>query len=101
MLEQQIKEIVGEVSKTKEFKELIQAKAVLEKNAALKKTVEEFFMESDQKKTREQKAELDAKYKQMLKVPEIAGYFTAGRNFDMVVIRLHHLLDELIEQQLE
>ncbi|SDF02541.1 YlbF family regulator [Sporolituus thermophilus] len=106
MLENKAKEIVEELKKTNEFKALKQAKDTLERNSQLKRRVEQFSLDHAKAYQRTDGGgkfpieELERRFNELMQVPEIAAYFKAGQKFDNVVMKLHELIDELLEQAL-
>lgn len=107
MIEKKAREIIEELKITNEFRVLKKAKDNLERNSQLKKLVDQFFQNNAEAYKRSdargkaQKEEFKRKFDEMMQIPEIAGYFNAGRKFDYAVMQLHQLIDRLIEQALE
>lgn len=107
MFEKKLREIVEELKNTNEFYVLKKAKDNLDRNSQLKRRVDQFSHDHAEICRRPdgggklQKEELERKFDEMMRVPEIAAYVKAGQKFDDVVTHLHQLIDELIDQALE
>lgn len=107
MFEKKVREVVEELKNTKEFNVLKKAKNNLDRNSQLKRRVEQFSHDHAEICRRPdgggklQQEELERKFDEMMRVPEIATYVKAGQKFDDMVTHLHQLIDELIDQALE
>lgn len=107
MFEKKAREIVEELKNTNEFNVLKKAKDNLDRNSQLKRRVDQFSHDHAEMCGRPdgvgklQKEELERKFDEMMRVPEIAAYVKAGQKFDDAVTHLHQFIDELIDQALE
>ena len=101
MLEAKLRELVELLVNTEEFSVLKLARANLEKNVAAGTRVEQYFRDAASRPSGGPKhEEAGRQFEQLMLVPEIAAYFTAGRKFERMMLEIHHRLNWMIDREL-
>jgi hypothetical protein len=107
MLTQKVREVVEELKNSKEYKKWKQAMANLEGDRQLKLEVERFLAESAELcqqsggGTGARRREMDETFNTLIQIPAAAAYFKAGQEFDLQVMQMYQMLDDLIAQALK
>jgi cell fate (sporulation/competence/biofilm development) regulator YlbF (YheA/YmcA/DUF963 family) len=108
-LSEKTRELAETIKLTKEFNELKQAKAYIDKNTSLKNEVEEFSkmqlqLYSGKLSSREvetKAAELNKTYTSMSKIPEIDRYLKATKQFNDIMTNVYKSINEYISMNLK
>lgn len=103
MLQNKVREIVTNLTASEEFQKLKEARRRIEKNSLLKNKMDQYFhanAEAYGNPAGHSENSMRKRFEEITSVPEIAAYFEAGHKFDKMVVELHHLLDDLVEEEL-
>jgi len=105
-LNDKVKDFTDAIKKTREYIELKQAQALINKNPGLKKKVEEIKKKQQeilmqykpgQNKLESKILELNEEIKNISVVPEVNRYFAARINFNNMISKMYTIINEAIE----
>lgn len=108
-LNQKAKELTDSIKGTREFMELKQAKANIDKNKDLKIQVEEFVKKQTElftsnkpgKEAESKAAELNKKFETLSKIPEVDKFLKAGKVFNDMMVRTYKSVSDSLESELK
>lgn len=108
-MKEKARDLMEEVRSTKEFAELKQAKSVIDKNKALKSQVEEFNKQQmllysgklSAKEAEAKVAELNKKFGDISKIPEVDRFLKASKQFNEVMSKVYKSMNDSIDAELK
>lgn len=108
-LNEKAKEFIDAIKQTREFIELKQARANIDRNKSLKSQVDEFTkiqMElfssnKPSKETETRVTELNNKFQTLSKIAEVDRFLKAGKTFNDMMLRTYKSISDSIEKELK
>lgn len=108
-LNEKSREFVEAIKGTREYMELIQAKANIEKNASLKSEVVEFNKRQMEifsgklsvKEAENRMSELNNKFGNLSKMPEVDSFVKTSKKFSDMMTRVYKSMNDSIEAELK
>ncbi|HEX2945267.1 MAG TPA: YlbF family regulator [Clostridia bacterium] len=100
--------LVEAIKSSPEFTGLKQAKSTISKMPDLKRELEEFNLGQKQlysgkltnKEAESRAVQLNTKFKDLSRIPEVNKYMNAAKNFDQLMIRIYNDINETLEKSL-
>jgi len=100
--------LVEAIKSSPEFTGLKQAKAAISKMPDLKREIDELDLGQKQlysgklsnKEAESRVVQLNAKFKDLSRIPEVSKYMNAAKNLDQLMIRIYNDINETLEKSL-
>lgn len=108
-LQDKARELVELIKSTSEFSQLKQARSVLDKNRSLRDEMEHFNKRQSElysgklsvKEAESRTAELNRKYSELSKIPEVDKLLKASKQFNDMLAKFYKTIGDSLEKELK